>query len=125
MTSTDSPKSILVVEEDTTRAKSIQAALIANGFSCEMSHTGTSAVNMAQASSFDVFVLNLALADDSGLGVLRCLRENDDKAGIILLTPMNFHQERIAGLEAGADDFVVTPCATDEIVVRVQAVEAP
>lgn len=124
MTSSDSPKSILVVEDDKTQSQTMCEALEANGFQCQSSLTGAEAVSMTQSSQFDIVLLDLALADDSGLGVLRCIRENDEQVGIILLTPGNFQQERIAGLEAGADDFIVTPCSMQELVIRAQASEA-
>ncbi len=66
-------------------------------------------------------MLDLALEDESALGVLRCVREVNENVNVILLSPLDFRQERTAGLEAGADDFVIKPFAMHEVRARVEA----
>ena len=112
---------LLVVEDDLVLGKSIQDNLNGVGYDCELVADGASSVEIAKEGQFDIIILDLALEDDSGLGVLRCLREADPNSNIIIMTPIDFTQERLAGLEAGADDFLIKPFANSELRARVQA----
>ncbi len=112
---------ILVVEDDLVLGKSIQDSLTSIGHDCELIADGATGVETAKVGQFDIVLLDLALEDDSGLGVLRCVREADPNCSIIIMTPINFNQERLAGLEAGADDFLIKPFASSELRARVQA----
>lgn len=123
MTSLNIANRILVIEDDRNSAQAISSALEADGFQCEQVHSGAEAVSAAATSEFGIVLLNLALQDDSGLGVLRCISEARDSTIVILLTPLELKQERLAGLEAGADDFVIMPCNLDEIRARVAAAQ--
>lgn len=112
---------LLVIEDDPVLSKSISEGLSESGYYCRLAESGTAAVEMVQEEPFHVIILDLALEDDSGLGVLRCVREASENSNVILLTPLEFRQERLAGLEAGADDFLLKPFAMNEMRARVEA----
>jgi two-component system, OmpR family, response regulator len=112
---------VLIVEDDPILARSIYQGLTDEGYDCSLSSSGSAAVQLAQSEQFQVVLLDLGLDDESGLGVLRCLRESSDSTSVIVLTPMEFRMERKAALEAGAEDFLIKPFALNEAQARVEA----
>lgn len=112
---------ILVIEDDAILNKALRQALSDHGYECESVDSGQEALARVQAKPFPVILLDLALTDETGLRVLRCLREADDNANIIVLTPLEFRQERLTALTHGADDFVIKPFSMAEIRARVDA----
>ncbi|MCA9190550.1 MAG: response regulator transcription factor [Planctomycetales bacterium] len=116
-----SPTRILIVEDDPILARTISNGLREQGYEVELAVSGPQAVNRGVEQAHNIVLLDLTLSDESALGVLRCLREGNENANIIMLTPIDFRQERIAGLEAGADDFIVKPFSMSELVARVEA----
>jgi two-component system, OmpR family, response regulator len=112
---------ILVVEDDPILNKALRQALSDQGYECESVDSGKLALARVHEKPFPVIILDLALTDETGLGVLRCLREADDNSKIIVLTPLEFRQERLAALSNGADDFVIKPFSMSEIRARVDA----
>lgn len=124
ITSMNSPEftgPILVVEDDIILNKSLLQALSDHGYECESVNSGKEALAKVQATSFPVILLDLALTNEAGLWVLRSLREADENANIIILTPLEFRQERLSALTHGADDFVIKPFSMAEIRARVDA----
>jgi two-component system, OmpR family, response regulator len=112
---------ILVIEDDPILNRALTQALTDQGYECESVDSGKAAVAKVQAKPFPVILLDLALTDETGLGVLRCLREADENANIIVLTPLEFRQERLSALSHGADDFVIKPFSMAEVRARVDA----
>jgi two-component system, OmpR family, response regulator len=112
---------LLVVEDDPILGKSIATGLTQEGYLCQLARTGADAVQMTKDEDFQVIVLDLALDDESALGVLRHVRESNENSNVIILTPLEYRQERKAGLEAGADDFMIKPFAMNEMRARVEA----
>ncbi len=112
---------ILIIEDDSVLARALSQGLAAKSYECQVATTGSEALKKSESASFQIVILDLALEDESGLGVLRCLREANENLIIIILTPLDFRQERLAGLEAGADDFLIKPFAMDEMLARVEA----
>ncbi len=121
MHSTEETIKILVVEDDPILARSITQGLTEEGYLCSLTTTGSEAVQVAQRESFQIVILDLALEDESGLGVLRCVRESSENTTVIILTPLEYRLERKAGLEAGADDFLIKPFVLNEMRARVEA----
>jgi two-component system OmpR family response regulator len=112
---------LLIIEDDAVLGRALTQGLGVQGYECQIATTGAAALKAAESDAFQVVILDLALADESGLGVLRCLREANENLIIIILTPLDFRQERLAGLEAGADDFLIKPFALDEMLARLEA----
>jgi DNA-binding response OmpR family regulator len=113
---------ILLVEDDGMIAQGLQTALRQGGFAADWMRDGKSAAAALQTSSFDVVLLDLGLPQRDGIDVLRDLRKRGDSTPVIILTARDEKQHRIAGLDAGADDYIVKPFDLDELLARVRSV---
>jgi DNA-binding response OmpR family regulator len=112
---------ILVVEDDRTVAEVLIAYLNRAGYDVEWSADGTEALERWQRTSPDVVILDLMLPGFSGLEILRRRRRTGDHAAVIVLSARGEEEDRLVGLETGADDYVVKPFSPREVVLRVEA----
>jgi len=113
---------VLLVEDDGMIAQGLQTALRQAGFAVDWMRDGGSAAAALKTSAFDVMLLDLGLPHRDGIDVLRELRKRGDKTPVIILTARDEIQHRIAGLDAGADDYVVKPFDLDEVMARMRSV---
>jgi DNA-binding response OmpR family regulator len=113
---------VLLIEDDVMIAQGLQTALRQSGFAVDWMRDGKSAAAALQASAFDVALLDLGLPDRDGIDVLRELRRRGDATPVIILTARDEIQQRIAGLDAGADDYIVKPFDLDEVTARMRSV---
>jgi DNA-binding response OmpR family regulator len=112
---------VLVVEDQKKTASFIRKALEAEGFTVDVCHNGENAFAAATATAFHGIVLDIMLPGSDGLSVLRRLREQKDQTPVLLLSARGAVNERIEGLNAGADDYLPKPFAVAELVARVRA----
>lgn len=112
---------LLLVEDDTLLGKSVQRGLSDAGHRCDWLTEGEEAIRRAGAMEFDVIVLDLMLPDISGLDVLRRLRADMNETPILVLTALGSVDERVSGLQSGADDYLVKPFAFAELMARLEA----
>lgn len=112
---------VLLVEDEETIADAVAYALRSEGLEVESVSTGETALERAAASEFDLLVLDLMLPGLSGLEVCRRLRSASNAVPILMLTARTAEVDRVVGLEAGADDYVVKPFSMPELVARVRA----
>jgi DNA-binding response OmpR family regulator len=112
---------ILVVEDEKKTASFIRKALQAEGFGVDPCHNGNDALAAASATAFDAIVLDIMLPGRDGLSVLRQLRESGNATPVLLLSARGAVNERIEGLNAGADDYLPKPFVIAELVARVRA----
>ena len=112
---------VLVVEDEKKTASFVKKALQAEGFAVDASHNGDEGFTLAQTTPYDVVVLDVMLPGRDGLSVLRLLRERRSTVPVLLLSARGEVDERIAGLNAGADDYLPKPFALGELVARVRA----
>lgn len=112
---------VLVVEDQKKTASFIRKALEAEGFTVDVCHNGENAFAAATTTAFDGIVLDIMLPGSDGLNVLRRLREQKDRTPVLLLSARGAVNERIEGLNAGADDYLPKPFAVAELVARVRA----
>jgi DNA-binding response OmpR family regulator len=112
---------ILVVEDDRTVAEVLIAYLNQAGYTVEWSADGVEALERWQRTSPDVVILDLMLPGLSGLEVLRRRRRLGDHAAVVVLSARGEEEDRLVGLETGADDYVVKPFSPREVVLRVEA----
>ncbi len=112
---------VLVAEDDATAAGFIARGLIELGHDVTLAATGTDALARLTSQSFDVAILDRMLPELDGLTVLQQVREAGGALPILMLTALGRIEDRVAGLEAGADDYLVKPFAMSELVARVNA----
>jgi len=112
---------ILVVEDEKKTASFIRKALQAEGFAVDVCGNGDDALDAAAATPFDALVLDIMLPGRDGLGVLSQLRERKNATPVLLLSARGEVNERVAGLNAGADDYLPKPFVIAELVARVRA----
>lgn len=120
-TCSDLPMRILVVEDEKKQASFIKKALQAEGFAVDAVHNGDEGLALAQSTPYDTVVLDVMLPGRDGLSVVRQLRRVRNSTPILLLSARGAVNERIEGLDAGADDYLAKPFALGELVARVRA----
>lgn len=113
---------VLLVEDDHMIAQGLQTALRQDGYAVDWMRDGTSASEALRTSPFDVVLLDLGLPGRDGLTVLRELRQRGSSTPVIIVTARDDVQDRIAGLDAGADDYIVKPFDLDELAARMRSV---
>jgi DNA-binding response OmpR family regulator len=112
---------VLVVEDEKKTASFIRKALQAEGFAVDVCHRGDEALTFAGATAFDGIVLDIMLPECDGLSVLRQLRDQQNRTPVLLLSARGAVNERVEGLNAGADDYLPKPFVIAELVARVRA----
>src|SRR3954468_7753025 len=112
---------VLVVEDEKKTASFIRKALQAEGFAVDVCHNGNDALAAASITPFDGIVLDIMLPGRDGLSVLRQLRDRKNSTPVLLLSARGEVNERVEGLDAGADDYLPKPFALVELVARVRA----
>jgi len=113
---------LLVVEDDPIIGKSLRQGLVEAGHDCQWIKNGDEGLSLAQSRQFDAVVLDILLPGASGLEILSSLRAQGIRTPVILLTALGSVEERVAGLNAGADDYLVKPFALPELLARIDAV---
>jgi len=111
---------VLVIEDDVETATEIAACLLAGGFQTEQCFDGQSGLETALADRFDAITLDRVIPRLSGLEVVSALREAGVDTPVLMLSALGDVDERIAGLRAGGDDYLVKPFEPEELVVRIQ-----
>ena len=112
---------VLVVEDEKKTASFVRKALQAEGFAVDVCHDGNEALAAASATSFDGIVLDIMLPGRDGLSVLRQLRERKNATPVLLLSARGELNERVEGLNTGADDYLPKPFELVELIARVHA----
>ncbi len=112
---------ILVVEDDTTLGRALQEFLASQGYAVDWLGTGSEAVNALSAHHYDLLVLDLNLPDMDGLEILKTMRSHENGMPVLLLTARDGLLDRVAGLDAGADDYLTKPFELAELAARVRA----
>ena len=111
---------ILVVEDNRTLAAGLVAVLRDDGFAVDLVHDGPSALAALTAEAFDLVVLDLSLPEMDGLEVLREIRAAGVQTGVLILTARGALDERVRGLDLGADDYMTKPFEIAELEARVR-----
>ncbi|MGH2450813.1 MAG: response regulator transcription factor [Candidatus Limnocylindria bacterium] len=114
---------VLVVEDDPGVRAALERALRGAGHQPEMATKGDRALEMANATQYDALLLDLGLPGLDGLEVCRRLRAGGNRVPVLMLTARAAVAERVEGLDAGADDYLVKPFALDELLARLRAFE--
>ena len=112
---------ILVVDDEPAVRASVERALRLEGYQVELAADGREALARLATAAPDVIVLDLVMPHVDGLEVCRRLRSLGDRTPVLVLTARDAVQDRVAGLDAGADDYLVKPFALEELLARVRA----
>ncbi|NBH70536.1 DNA-binding response regulator [Clostridiaceae bacterium] len=113
---------ILMIEDDKDLCKNITLALKQAGYETDCCHTGTDGLFLARSHAYDAIILDRLLPEADGMTVLAALRRQDISTPVILATALDRLNDRIDGLDAGADDYLVKPYAVEELMARLRAV---
>jgi two-component system copper resistance phosphate regulon response regulator CusR len=111
---------ILVVEDEVKLARALQEGLEADGYSVQAAHTGEDGFYLLRSGSFDLVILDVMLPGISGIEVLAALRRKSVSIPVLLLTARDGVEDRVHGLDSGADDYLVKPFAFPELLARVR-----
>jgi DNA-binding response OmpR family regulator len=123
---TEAPKQgeamrLLVVEDNPKMATLIRKGLTEQGYAVDVAHSGHDGEFMAAGETYDAVILDLMLPDQDGLIVCRNLRRRGIHTPILMLTALSTTQDKVTGLDAGADDYLTKPFEFDELVARLRA----
>lgn len=119
---TTAPRRVLVVEDDPAIRRGVVAALAFAGYDVLEAGDGPRGLALAEAAEVDLVLLDVVLPGTDGLEILRRVRESRPTRPVILLTARAAEDDRVGGLAAGADDYVVKPFSVRELLARVEAV---
>ena len=112
---------VLIVEDDLQLARFLRRVLMEEGYTADISSSGADAIEQAKSGVYDLVLLDWMLPDLDGLAVVRELRRLSLVTPILMLTARGETKERVLGLKAGADDYLVKPFEVDELLARVHA----
>lgn len=112
---------VLVIEDDATLGAALQEFLAGQGYAVDWLKDGEHVPGAVSAQSYDLLLLDLNLPGMSGLDVLRTLRRDGEQVPVLVLTARDSLEDRVAGLDAGADDYVTKPFELAELAARVRA----
>lgn len=112
---------ILLIEDSDRLRASLETALRKSGYALDTAADGEEGLWLAESGLYDVIVLDLMLPKLDGLSLLKRLREKRDQTHVLVLTAMDTVENRVSGLDAGADDYLTKPFSIDELLARVGA----
>jgi two-component system, OmpR family, copper resistance phosphate regulon response regulator CusR len=112
---------VLVVEDEPKVARAIQEGLEADCYSVVVAHTGEDGFFLASSNDFDLVVLDVMLPGRNGIEILSAIRKQGRAIPVLLLTARDSIEDRVVGLDAGADDYLVKPFALPELLARLRA----
>lgn len=112
---------ILVIEDNPKMSSALQKGLREHGFAADASESGIDGEEMAATGVYDLLILDLMLPDREGVQVCRNLRRRGVKVKVLMLTALNTTQDKVQGLDAGADDYLSKPFEFEELLARSRA----
>ncbi len=112
---------VLVVEDEIKVARALEEGLTADGHAVRLAHTGEEAFFLFSTDTYDLLLLDLMLPGRSGLEVLGAVRRSHPHVPVLILTAKDSIEDRVLGLESGADDYLVKPFAFPELLARIHA----
>ncbi|GAA1173235.1 two-component system response regulator PrrA [Kitasatospora gansuensis] len=112
---------VLVVDDDAAIRRSLERGLRLSGFTVRTAESGAEALRLLAEAAADVLVLDVSMPGRSGTEVCRGLREQGDETPVLMLSALDELADRVTGLQAGADDYLVKPFALEELVLRLRA----
>lgn len=112
---------LLLVEDNLPLAEALLALLSASGYAVDCVHDGASAEHLVASESFDLVILDLNLPELDGLSVLKAMRARENPAAVLILTARGAPEDRVRGLDLGADDYMLKPFDVAELEARIRS----
>lgn len=112
---------LLLVEDDLPLAEALMSLLVSSGYAVDCAHDGEAARDLVAAENFDLMILDLNLPELDGLSVLRAMRAQGNRAAVMILTARGAAEDRVRGLDQGADDYMAKPFDVREFEARVRS----
>jgi len=112
---------ILLVEDERKISAYVKRGLEESGYAVDAVYTGREALDWAESAEYDLIIFDILLPEMDGLSVCRELRRRGDRTPVLMLTARDSVDDRVAGLDAGADDYLVKPFAMKELFARLRA----
>jgi heavy metal response regulator len=112
---------ILLVEDERRISAYVKRGLEEEGYAVDAVYTGQEALDWAESATYDLIILDILLPELDGLSACRELRRRGDRTPVLMLTARDTVDDRVAGLDAGADDYLVKPFAIKELLARLRA----
>lgn len=112
---------ILVIEDNPKMAAGIERGLRENGYAVDVSHSGFEGEDLAASGNYDAIILDLMLPDRDGVEVCRNLRRRSIAVKVLMLTALSGTEDKVSGLDAGADDYLTKPFEFEELLARLRA----
>lgn len=112
---------VLIVEDEEKVASFLKQALEESGYAADVAHDGLTGLNRARAAEYDILVLDHLLPGLTGQELCRRLRAEENKAAILMVTARAGLEDKVGGLDAGADDYLTKPFSIDELLARLRA----
>jgi len=112
---------VLIIEDEIELAALMRRGLGRHGFAVDVAHSVAAFHDTYATAPYDLILLDLMLPDGDGLDILRALRTNSDTVPVLAVTARDTVAERVAGLDCGADDYLVKPFAQEELLARMRA----
>ncbi len=113
---------ILLAEDERKVAEHVRAGLVAEGYAVDVAHDGDEAIWLAESSTYDALLLDITMPHKDGITVVRLLRRKGVVAPVIFLTARDDIEDKVRGLDAGADDYLTKPFSIVELLARLRAV---
>ncbi len=112
---------LLIIEDNQRLCQAVAVSLRAQGFAVDTAASVSEGLQVWQAADYDAAVLDLMLPDGSGLDALKQMRQRGNKTPVLILTALGAIEDRVRGLDGGADDYLVKPFAMQELIARLRA----
>ena len=112
---------ILVVEDEYKLGKALQEGLQSEQYGVALAHTGEEGFYLVQTEPFDLVILDVMLPGRSGLEILKAMRQHGLRTPVLMLTARDAIEDRVRGLDTGADDYLLKPFAFPELLARIRA----
>jgi len=113
---------LLIVEDNIELSKNIESYLAKEGSICETAFNYNQAIDKIISFNYDVVILDLMLPDGNGLDVLKALKDESSEAGVLIASAKNSLEDKLSGLDLGADDYITKPYHLSELNARIKAI---
>lgn len=112
---------LLIVEDEVRLAAALEQLCLENQYAVDVAHDGETGLDLALTNSYDAIILDIMLPKLSGLEILKYIRQEHMDVPVLLLTARDTVEDRVTGLDTGADDYLVKPFANKELLARIRA----